>query len=75
MGEVKYVQDQAQNLQRSCMWGSGLLIYKARSHLCCVLASEILFIYSEHIMSEGFLHRVACRKPFIYSDYVAELSP
>lgn len=53
MGEVKYVQNQAQNLQRFHTWGSGLLIYKARSHLCCVLVSEVLFIYSEHIHIRG----------------------
>lgn len=39
MEEVKYLQDQAQNLQQFHTWGSGLLIYKARSHLCCVLVS------------------------------------
>lgn len=53
MGEVKYVQNQAQNLQRFRTWGSGLLIYKVRSHLCCVLVSEVLFISSEHIHVRG----------------------
>lgn len=46
MGKVKYMQDQAQNLQRFHMWGSGLLIYEARSRRCCVLVSKVLFIYT-----------------------------